>query len=128
MNSFQTTVPLSLDEADRAIRSALADNGFGVITEIDLAATLKAKLDVDRPGLRILGACSPGFANRALEIDASVALLLPCNVVVEEVDGGTRVRAVDPRSFMDAPEFVAIADEAAAKLEAAVAALDRGAR
>lgn len=123
MDSFQTTVAMSLDEAETAIRAALADNGFGVLTEIDVAATLKAKLDVDRPPLKILGACNPGFANRALEIDPSVALLLPCNVVVEAVEGGTRVSAVDPRSFMDAPEFSAIAGEAATKLEAAIAAL-----
>lgn len=125
MDSFQTTSPLPLEEAEAAIRSALADNGFGVLTEIDVAATLKAKLDVDRPPLKILGACNPGFANRALEIDPTVALLLPCNVVLEAVDGGTRVSAVDPRSMMDAPEFATIADEAAAKLRAAIAALAR---
>lgn len=123
MDSFQTTVDLPLDEAEAAIRTSLADNGFGVLTEIDVAATLKAKLDVDRPALKILGACNPGFANRALEIDPSIALLLPCNVVVETVDGGTRVSAVDPRSMMDSPEFAAIAGEAADKLRAAIAAL-----
>ena len=68
----------------------LADNGFGVLTEIDVAATLKAKLGIDRPPLKILGACNPTFANQALELDPTSSLLLPCNVVLEPgPEGGT---------------------------------------
>jgi uncharacterized protein (DUF302 family) len=123
MDAIETTVALPLDEAEAAVRAALADNGFGVLTEIDVAATLKAKLDVDRPALKILGACNPGFANRALELDPSAALVLPCNVVLEAADSGTRVSAVDPRSLMDTPGFAELAGEAAASLQAAIDAL-----
>lgn len=113
-----------MDEAEAAVRAALADNGFGVLTEMDVAATLKAKLGVDRPALKILGACNPVIANRALELDPEVALLLPCNVVLEPAPaGGTRVRAVDPRELMSDPTFAAIADDAAERLSAALAAL-----
>lgn len=123
MKAFETTVASSIEDAEAAIRAALAEQGFGVLTEMDVAATLKAKLDVDRPALKILGACNPGFAHRALQIDPSVALLLPCNVVLEAADGGTKVRVIDPRELMDEPEFADLAGEAAAKLRAAVDAL-----
>jgi uncharacterized protein (DUF302 family) len=120
MDWFEITIPLPIDEADRAAREALAGVGFGVLTEIDVAATLKAKIDVDRPPLRILGACNPIFANRALELDPAVALVLPCNVVLEPNDGGTRVRIVDPRRLMDDAQFTLLAHEAARKLRAAL--------
>jgi len=124
MRSFETVVSMTLTDAEHAVREALATQGFGVLTEIDVAATLKAKLGVDRPPLKILGACNPSFAHRALEIDPSVALLLPCNVVLEEAGGGTRVRVVDPIELMDDPRFAELADEAAARLQAAVDDLD----
>ena len=120
MDWFEITVPLSIDDADRSVREALAGVGFGVLTEIDVAATLKAKLGVDRAPLRILGACNPTFANRALELDPAVALVLPCNVVLEPVDGGTRVRVVDPRVLIDDAQFTPLADEAAQKLQVAL--------
>lgn len=131
MNAFEATVPLPLPDTDRAVRAALAAEGFGVLTQIDVAATLKEKLGVDRAPLVILGACNPTFANRALELDSSVALLLPCNVVLEAAEGGTRVRIVDPRSLMDDPRLSNLADEAAEKLRAAVthlAAVDASSR
>jgi uncharacterized protein (DUF302 family) len=124
MDWFEITIPLSIDDADRAAREALAGEGFGVLTEIDVAATLKAKIGVDRPPLRILGACNPGFANRALEHDPAIALVLPCNVVLEPVDGGTRVRAIDPRVLVDDAQFTSLAYEAAGKLRAALAHLE----
>ncbi len=120
MRSFETTVAMTLADAEHAIRESLGAQGFGVLTEIDVAATLKAKLGVDRPPLKILGACNPTLAHRALEIDPSVALLLPCNVVLESTEGGTRVRIVDPLELMDDPRFRDLADEAAGKLQAAV--------
>lgn len=123
MDAIETTVDMTPEAAEAAIRTALADNGFGVLTEIDVAATFKAKLGIDRPFLKILGACNPGFANRALELDPSVALLLPCNVVVEAVEGGTKVSAVDPTALMNDPAFDALASEVSAKLSAAVASL-----
>ena len=123
VRAFETTVPLSLADADRAVREALASEGFGVLTEIDVAATLQAKLGVARPPLVILGACNPGFANRALEIDPEVALVLPCNVVLEPADGGTRVRVVDPTDLLDDPRFTSLAEEAAGKVRAALSHL-----
>jgi uncharacterized protein (DUF302 family) len=121
MRAIETTVPLPLEEAEAVVRAALAENGFGVLTEIDVAAIFKAKLDVDRPALKILGACNPGFAHQALELDPNASLLLPCNVVLEPApDGGTRVSAVDPRALMPEPEFAELAESAAAKLAAAL--------
>jgi uncharacterized protein (DUF302 family) len=113
-----------MDEADAAVRQALGAQGFGVLTEIDVAATLKAKIGVDRPPLKILGACNPTFAHQALELDPSTSLLLPCNVVLESAgDARTRVAIVDPRELMADERFVALAEEAAAGLQAALDAL-----
>jgi len=123
VKAIETTVPLSMDEAEKAVREALAGQGFGVLTEMDVAATLKAKLGVDRAPLKILGACNPNFAHQALQLDPSVALLLPCNVVLESQGGDTRVAAVDPRELMDDPAFADLAADVAAKLTAAVESL-----
>jgi uncharacterized protein (DUF302 family) len=122
-DGFETTVPTSMAETELAVRAALAEQGFGVLTEIDIAATFKAKLDVDRPPLKILGACNPHFAHQALELDPSASLLLPCNVVLEAVDQGTRVSVVDPRQLMSGPDFEALAGDAADRLRAAVTTL-----
>ena len=124
MDAIETTVALPIAEAEAQVRDALAANGFGVLTEIDIAATFKAKLDIDRPPLKILGACNPGFANRAIALDPSTALVLPCNVVLEATDSGTSVRVADPRSMMPDPAFADLANEAAAKLTAAVESLN----
>jgi uncharacterized protein (DUF302 family) len=124
MRAIETTIAMRLADAEQATREALAAQGFGVLTEIDVAATLKAKLGIDRAPLKILGACNPTLAHRALEIDPSVALLLPCNVVLDEVQGGTRVRVVDPLELMNDPRFAELADEAAEKLQSAVDDLD----
>ena len=123
MRAIETTVKLTTEDAESAVRDALAAQGFGVLTEIDVAATLKAKLDVDRPPLKILGACNPHLAHRALQLDPTVALLLPCNVVIEVTDAGTKVSAVDPHELMDDPRFAELADEAAARLRAAIDAI-----
>jgi uncharacterized protein (DUF302 family) len=123
MRAIERTIDLPLAEAEAAVREALAAEGFGVLTEIDVAATLKAKLDVDRPALKILGACNPLLAHAALQIDPTVSLLLPCNVVVESTDAGTRIAAVDPHEIMDDPRFADLADDAAARLRAAVDAV-----
>jgi uncharacterized protein (DUF302 family) len=123
MQSIEVTTPLSIEAAEAAVRESLATQGFGVLTEIDVAAVLKSKLGVERSALKILGACNPQFAHRALEMDQSVSLLLPCNVVLSTVDGGTRVSAVDPRALMADPDFQTIAAEAAERLQAAIDAL-----
>jgi uncharacterized protein (DUF302 family) len=124
VTAIETTIDLPLGEAESAVRAALKDQGFGVLTEIDVAATLKDKLGVDRAPLKILGACNPGFAHRALLIDPAVSLLLPCNVVLETVGGGTHVVIADPRELMPGDEFAELADEAAAQLAAVIDALD----
>lgn len=120
MNAIDTTVDMTPAQAEAAMRDALAEQGFGVLTEIDVAATLKAKLGLDRPPLKIFGACNPQLAARALDIDRSVSLLLPCNVIVEVVDGHTRVAAVDPLELMSDPRFTELVAEARAGLRAAI--------
>jgi uncharacterized protein (DUF302 family) len=127
VHGIETTVESSLVETEAAVRAALADEGFGVLTEIDVAATLLAKLGVDRPPLKILGACNPALAHRALELDPSVAMVLPCNVVLEERDRGrTKVTIADPRDLMPAAAFEELVSEAAARLGAVVRRLQGG--
>lgn len=101
MEAIETVVEGRLPEAEAAVREALAAEGFGVLTEIDVSATLAAKLGVERPPLKILGACNPVYADAALAADRSVALLLPCNVVLEDAGGErTRVSMTDPRALL----------------------------
>ncbi len=123
MISIGTIVDLSPQDAEAAIRAALAAQGFGVLTEIDVAAVFQAKLGVDRPFLKILGACNPAFAQRALQLDPTVSLLLPCNVVVEAVDTGTKISAVDPLELMADPAFAELGEEVSGRLRAAVDAV-----
>ena len=120
MKSFETTVAASLADVEPKVRAALAAQGFGVLTEIDVAATFRAKLGVERPALKILGACNPSFAKQALDIDPSSSLVLPCNVVLETTPDGTRVAIVDPRALMSDPGFEELATEAAGRLRAVV--------
>ena len=126
MEAIETTLDAALPEAEAAVRQALSEQGFGILTEIDVAATLAAKLGVERPPLKILGACNPTLAHRALGIDPSLALLLPCNVVLEATDDGrTRVSIADPRALLTAgappppAELEALAAEAGAALDGA---------
>jgi uncharacterized protein (DUF302 family) len=123
MRPIETTTNLSMADAEAAVRETLATQGFGVLTEIDVAATLKAKLGVERPPLKILGACNPSFAHQALELDESVSLLLPCNVVLADTGAGTRITAVDPRQLMTDDVFQQLAADAADRLAAALAAV-----
>jgi uncharacterized protein (DUF302 family) len=124
------TTDLTMDEAEDRIRTALAERGFGVLTEIDVAATLKAKIDVDRPPYKILGACNPVLANQALQHDERIGLLLPCNVTLSQRDGGTVVSIVDPGVLLgiagSSPRMDELATEARAKLEEALATLPGG--
>ncbi len=123
MNAFETTVPADAATTEAAVRDALGAQGFGVVSEVDVAANLKNALGVDRPPLKILGACSPALVQQALAIDSSIALLLPCNVVLDQANGGTRVRIVDPEALMDDPRFADLARGASESLRAALAAL-----
>ncbi len=128
MNAIETIVDLSPERSEAAIRAALADEGFGVLTEIDVAAVFRQKLGVERPFLKILGACHPRFAQRALDLDPSVSLLLPCNVTVEAVDTGTKVAAVDPLELMADPRFAELATEVSQRLRAAITAVTNSVR
>jgi uncharacterized protein (DUF302 family) len=123
MAAIETTTTLSMADAETAVRAALAEQGFGVLTEIDVAATLHAKLGVDRAPMKILGACNPSFAHRALGLDEEASLLLPCNVVLSATADGTRVLAVDPRTLMPDPTFAELTTEVAEQLSAAIRAV-----
>ena len=112
--TLQTTVDLPYAETVERVRAGLGDQGFGVLTEIDLAATLKAKLDVDLAPEVILGACRPPLAYAAVQADPSVAALLPCNVVVRSVgESSTVVEAFDPAAMMAMSENGALEEMAA---------------
>ena len=114
------------DDTIGRVRDALKDQGFGVLTEIDVRQTLKDKLDVDVEPQVILGACNPQLAHRALEIDPRVAALLPCNVVVRTENGRTVVEALDPKLIAEVPgnpALAPIAEEAGQRIQAALDAL-----
>ncbi|OBA46716.1 ABC transporter [Nocardia sp. 852002-20019_SCH5090214] len=119
------------DEAVERTRAALAEQGFGVLTEIDMAATLKAKLGEDMEDYRILGACNPPLAHRAVGVDRRIGLLLPCNVIVRrdpDDAGVVIVEAMDPEVMVQVTgdsDLEPIATEAAAKLRGAIDALAR---
>ena len=126
---LRVTTALPFDTAIEQTTAALKSQGFGVITTIDMTATLKAKLGKDIRKYTILGACNPTLANRALEAELEVGLLLPCNVAVYEDDGGrTVVSAMAPVAALGVvganPELAAVAREADAKLRAALGAIE----
>jgi uncharacterized protein (DUF302 family) len=93
-----------MEKAEARVREVLEQEGFGVLTEIDVAATFKSKLDVDFRPYRILGACNPRLAHRALEAENKIGTMLPCNVILQERDGAIEVSAVDPAASMQAVE------------------------
>lgn len=125
--AFGRKVNLSQEQAIVAVTQALAKEGFGVLTEIDVAATLKKKLDLDRPPYRILGACNPQLAAQALDAEPQIGALLPCNVVVrQDAAGKTLVEFMDPNAVLELvgrPEIASIATEVRARLERVMNAL-----
>ncbi len=98
----RTLADVDIEAADARIRAALADNGFGVLTEIDVKETMKKKIDVDMEPYRILGACNPTMAYKAIGIEPRVGAMLPCNVILRAVEGGTEISAIDPVVSMQA--------------------------
>lgn len=121
MYGFTVKSTGSMDEVQARVTEELQKEGFGVLTEIDVAATLKKKLDVDRRPYRILGACNPALANQAIDADPDIGLLLPCNVLVrEEEDGTVTVGFMDPAAVLalvDVEGIATLAGEVRARLE-----------
>jgi uncharacterized protein (DUF302 family) len=126
---FSTIVSGLFDEVIEKTTAALAAEGFGILTEIDVAATMKKKLDVDMPPYRILGACNPTFAHEALEAEGRIGTMLPCNVIVRSIkDGAVEVSAVDPIASMKAIEneqLGEIASEVRLRLQRVIAGLEQ---
>jgi uncharacterized protein (DUF302 family) len=126
--SYGTSITLDAPFADAVarVRAVLKDQGFGVLTEIDVTATMAAKLGEQIEDYTILGACNPPSAHRALGIDRSIGLLLPCNVVVRATAAGTVVEALDPQvmvTLTGRPELKPVADEVARRLAGALTEL-----
>jgi uncharacterized protein (DUF302 family) len=124
---FGKTTGLTFDAALLRVTEELGKEGFGVLTEIDVAATMKKKLNVDMPPYRILGACNPQLAHRALSVEPQMGLLLPCNVVVRQNDAGmVRVDFMDPNAVLglvNRPEVTELANEVAQRLRRVMTAL-----
>lgn len=124
---FGKQVEMSFDDAVDRVIAALQTEGFGVLSDIDVAATLKKKLDQDMPPYRILGACNPPLAHKALTSEPSIGLLLPCNVVVrQDPQGTTHVEFMDPNAVLtlvDNPAVHEVADEVRSRLDRVLAAL-----
>lgn len=125
---FRTELKLPYTDAVKAVKTALAGEGFGVLTEIDVKETLKKKLDVDFRPYTILGACNPPLAHKALQADEHIGLLLPCNVVVQETEEGVMVSAINPEVAMEPVKIArveAAACEVAKKIRDVMVALDK---
>ena len=124
---FNKTVHVAFDEAIEKVAEELKKVGFGILTDIDVQGTLKKKLDVDFRRYRILGACNPNFAFKALQKESRIGTMLPCNVIVQETEGGeVEVSAIDPISSMQAvqnPDLEGIANQVQAKLKKVVDSL-----
>lgn len=126
---LSTTVERPFHDAVADVKAALAAEGFGIITEIDMQETLRKKLGVEVEDYVILGACSPGHAYRSLQADPSIGLLLPCNVVVRSRGDSTVVEMINPQMMVDltqAPEMHEVAREVSERLSAALAAVEQG--
>jgi len=120
MYGFSKKVDYDFETAIEKVTEELQKNGFGILTEIDVKATMKKKLDIDRPNYKILGACNPPLAHKALAEEIEIGLLLPCNVIVYEKDDNVHVAAIDAKAMfkvVDRDDIEPIADEVNGKLK-----------
>ncbi len=124
---YHRDMDMTMEEAESRVRATLQEQGFGVLTEIDVQATLKKKIDVDFRPYKILGACNPASAHRALSAVPEIGLLLPCNVTVSQNDDGTvRVAAINAMAMLgivDHPELMELAEEVTGQLQNAIDAI-----
>lgn len=122
----RTITDSDFEQVDSRVRAALAEKGFGILTEIDVKATMKKKLDAEMPPYRILGACNPDMAYQAIRIEPRVGAMLPCNVILRQVGEAVEVSAIDPVASMQAidnDELIRVAGEVRDLLAAAIAAI-----
>lgn len=123
---FNKILNTTFDEAVTKVTQGLKQEGFGILTEIDVQATMKQKLDVEMQSYKILGACNPSFAYQALQVEDKIGTMLPCNVIVHQTVAGVEVAAVDPMASMQSPEnhdLQEIAEQVRAKLKAVIDSL-----
>jgi uncharacterized protein (DUF302 family) len=127
MYGFNVTMKTSMEDAEAKVRDALMAEGFGVLTEIDVQKVMKAKLDLDRSGYKILGACNPNLAHQAIDAEPDIGLLLPCNVLLREEDNGDiTVGFMDPQAVLgmiDNPKIAEVAPVVRDKLQKVAASL-----
>ena len=127
MYGFNVTMKTTMDDAETRVREALMAEGFGVLTEIDVQKVMKAKLDLDRSGYKILGACNPNLAHQAIDAEPDIGLLLPCNVLLrEEGNGEITVGFMDPQAVLgmiDNPKIAEVAPMVREKLQKVAASL-----
>lgn len=127
--AMTTTIPEPFDEAKARVIEALAAEGFGVLTEIDMSGTLETKIGAKIEPYQILGACNPQLANQAMEVDRSIGLLLPCNVTLRQTEAGTEVGILDPQAMFGVAgpqlkeRLTGVVDDARSRLTRALAAL-----
>ncbi len=124
---FNRVIQLEFEEAIQKVVAALKNEGFGILSDIDVKATLKQKINIDFRPYRILGACNPSLAHKALSAEDKIGTMLPCNVIVQDLGGGSiEVAAINPLVAMERvakPELMPIAQDVAARLERVIAAL-----
>ncbi len=126
MYGFNVTIEATMESAEEKVREALGAEGFGVLTEIDVQKVMKAKLDIDRTGYKILGACNPNLAHEAIDAEPDIGLLLPCNVLLREEGNKVNVSFMDPVAVLgmvDNPKIAEVAPVVQGKLKKVAASL-----